>query len=139
MTPGGVTGGPPAGVNVGPRAWAPPGSHAARMRNCSFSRPRVTGDENSTRSRRGEFSSNGISALAAAAWPVSSTPFWSNDAVVSQVPGRQEVGVRSRRAPRAAGRKARFSTPVMVPTSLGYAVEVAHDTLTASQPAGRIA
>ena len=37
--------------------------------------PRVTGDENSTRSSRGEFSSRGISALAAAAWPVSSTPF----------------------------------------------------------------
>ena len=48
-----------------PRPGGAGPSQAARMRNCSFSRPRVTGDENSTRSSRGEFSSTGMSALAA--------------------------------------------------------------------------
>jgi len=50
-------------------------SQTALIRNCSLSRPRVTGEANSTRSSRGEFSRRGIKVLAAAACPVISTPF----------------------------------------------------------------
>src|SRR5262249_56352624 len=79
----GPAAGSPVGVPGG-GAVAPAASHDARMRNCSrLSRPRVTGEENSTRSRRGEFSSTGINALAADAAPVNSTPFRSIHTVVS--------------------------------------------------------
>src|SRR5207245_10077296 len=57
--PGGGVTAPGAGGGADVDATAPPASHAARMRNCSLlSRPRVTGEENSTRCRRGEVSSH---------------------------------------------------------------------------------
>src|SRR3989441_8732755 len=81
-------------------------SHDARIRNCSLSRPRVTGDENSTRSRRGEFSRSGMRAAAAEAWPVSSTPFVSAESSVSHASfGRSSVSSRSR----GSGRTLLFS------------------------------
>ena len=71
-------------------------SQPAWMRNCSLSRPRVTGEANSTRWKRGEFSKTGMSVLAAAACPVISTPLLSRERVVSQASaGRSSVSSRS--------------------------------------------
>src|SRR5205814_3250897 len=107
------------GAGVGAAAGAVRGgsaarcSHAAWMRNCSRSRPRVTGEANSTRSNRGEFSRSGISALAALACPVSSTPLPSSDTSVSHASfGRSSVS--SRRT--GSGRIALALRPSMVLT-----------------------
>src|SRR5262245_22903389 len=62
-------------------------SQAALIRNCSLSRPLVTGEENSTRSNRGEFSRRGMRELAADACPLSSIPLLSKDKFVTHASG----------------------------------------------------
>ncbi len=108
----------PARLAVGPEGAAPgrPGSGAAGagrlwgsprtalMRNCSLSRPRVTGDENSTRSSRGEFSSSGIRVLAAAACPLISTPLVSKERLVTQASDGRPVRQLAQARAAAGGR-----------------------------------
>src|SRR5262249_13780165 len=91
-----VAAGGAAGALGGPVVAPGAPSHEARILNCSLSRPRVTGEENSTRSSRGEFSRRGISAAAAAACPVSSTPLVSAESSVSHASlGKRSVSSRS--------------------------------------------
>src|SRR5262249_29632303 len=88
-------GGAPAGraPSSGPPGRSPP----ALRRNCSRSRPFVTGEVNSTRSKVGEPSRSGMSWAAALANPASSSPFRSTDTFVSQTScGSRSVSSRSR-------------------------------------------
>ena len=77
--------------------WTPGGrSQPAFRRNCSRSRPLVTGEVNSTPSKVGEASSRAMSWEALLAKPASSRPLRSTETLVSQTSwGRSSVSSRS--------------------------------------------